>query len=50
MIRCELDTRNEKVGYKIREARQVTAVHADYQRRRKWRRIPSVRDRDTVDR
>ena len=23
MIRCELDTRNEKIGYKIREARQV---------------------------
>lgn len=26
MIRCELDTRNEKIGYKIREARQVDRV------------------------
>ena len=26
MIRCELDTRNEKMGYKIREARQVDRV------------------------
>ncbi len=25
-IRCELDTRNEKIGYKIREARQVDRV------------------------
>ena len=26
MIRCELDDRNEKIGYKIREARQVDRV------------------------
>ncbi len=26
MVRCELDTRNEKIGYKIREARQVDRV------------------------
>ena len=26
MIRCELNTRNEKIGYKIREARQVDRV------------------------
>ena len=26
MIRCKLDTRNEKIGYKIREARQVDRV------------------------
>ena len=26
MIRCELDTRNEKIGYNIREARQVDRV------------------------
>ena len=26
MIRCELDTRNEKIGYKIREARQEDRV------------------------
>ena len=26
MIRCELDTRTEKIGYKIREARQVDRV------------------------
>ena len=26
MIRCELDTRNEKIGYKIREARQMDRV------------------------
>ena len=26
MIRCELDTRNEKIGYKIRQARQVDRV------------------------
>ena len=26
MIRCELETRNEKIGYKIREARQVDRV------------------------
>ena len=25
-VRCELDTRNEKIGYKIREARQVDRV------------------------
>ena len=25
-MRCELDTRNEKIGYKIREARQVDRV------------------------
>ena len=25
-IRCELDDRNEKIGYKIREARQVDRV------------------------
>lgn len=34
MIRCELDTRNEKIGYKIREARQVdrVPVYADHRR------------------
>ena len=26
MIRCELDTRNEKIGYKIREARSIDRV------------------------
>ena len=25
-VRCELNTRNEKIGYKIREARQVDRV------------------------
>ena len=25
-VRCELDNRNEKIGYKIREARQVDRV------------------------
>ena len=43
MIRCELDTRNEKIGYKIREARQVDRV--PYMliigAKAKWRRTPS---------
>ena len=49
MIRCELDTRNEKIGYKIREARQVDRV--PYMliigAKEVERNTVSVRDRDT---
>ena len=49
MIRCELDTRNEKIGYKIREARQVDRV--PYMliigAREVETNTVSVRDRDT---
>jgi len=48
-IRCEIDERNEKIGYKVREARQVDRVpymviigHKEIEEG-----LISVRDRDT---
>ena len=49
MIRCELDTRNEKIGYKIREARQVDRVPSMLiiGAKEVETNTVSVRDRDT---